>query len=378
MALPLIATSVAHTGRTVACVDGSRGRTQRRNRSGVLPAAARTSPFGSGFETWHGLRPDLVFSLGVAAAVGTSTLATRTSQQGRRCVVCLRAGGQNGPLNAYDVLGLEVGADLVDVKCAFRKLARKYHPDLCSTDDLLSAAERFLTIKKAYDAIMGGSGQMPFGGRVDPSQIGRNMGGFQSNMVMGRGHHKVSDGRSYELWLDLRGQPEQLSNARQAVMSLFWKVRRIVDSLGVSLLKEGSISAILTDDMQIPDAVIESWDHNWQPLMFVDAVTSRTKSGVTNETTGWLRPVKAGKLLAEAPIDDGCEAQPRASWSNDEDLIVAATDAWEAKLAAQRYGFVMRALALPPDPAAWSVAAALNADPDCAAETGWHIERADG
>lgn len=281
-------------------------------------------------------------------------------------------------MNAYDVLGLEVGADLADVKRAFRKLARKYHPDLCSADDLLSAGERFFLIKRAYDAIMGGLGQVPLGGQIDPSQIGRNMGGFQSNMVMGRGHHKVSDGRSYELWLDLRGQPEQLSNARQTVMSLFWKVRRIVDSLGVSLVKEGSISAVLTDDVQVLDASVESWDHSWQPLIFVDAVTGRTKCGVTREATGWLRPVKAGKLLAEGPADEGREPQPRASWSHDEDLIVAATDAWEARLAAQRYGFVMRALALTPDPAAWAVAAALDADPDGAAQTAWHIEQSDG
>ena len=35
----------------------------------------------------------------------------------------------------YQILGLERGASLADIKKAFRKLARKYHPDLSKEPD---------------------------------------------------------------------------------------------------------------------------------------------------------------------------------------------------------------------------------------------------
>ncbi|HXH28489.1 MAG TPA: DnaJ domain-containing protein, partial [Candidatus Polarisedimenticolia bacterium] len=51
----------------------------------------------------------------------------------------------------YDVLGVERKARLGDIKRAYRKLARKYHPDLNPSDK--RAEERFKQITEAYDVL---------------------------------------------------------------------------------------------------------------------------------------------------------------------------------------------------------------------------------
>jgi molecular chaperone DnaJ len=51
----------------------------------------------------------------------------------------------------YDVLGVDRKARLSDIKRAYRKLARKYHPDLNPSDK--RAEERFKEITQAYDVL---------------------------------------------------------------------------------------------------------------------------------------------------------------------------------------------------------------------------------
>ncbi len=81
----------------------------------------------------------------------------------------------------YEVLGLQHGASDEEVKRAFRKLAKQYHPDLNPGDK--QAEERFKEINEAYDQITdpdkarqqgayqqaasGGYGG-PYGGYTDP------------------------------------------------------------------------------------------------------------------------------------------------------------------------------------------------------------------
>lgn len=53
-------------------------------------------------------------------------------------------------MNLYDILGVGCEADAVDIKRAYRKLARKYHPDVSTEAD---ATERFKDVQLAYDVL---------------------------------------------------------------------------------------------------------------------------------------------------------------------------------------------------------------------------------
>lgn len=57
----------------------------------------------------------------------------------------------------YEVLGLKRGASKEEVKSAYRKLAKKYHPDMNVNNPLKDLAEeKFKEIQWAYDEIMNG------------------------------------------------------------------------------------------------------------------------------------------------------------------------------------------------------------------------------
>src|SRR5207248_3237915 len=51
----------------------------------------------------------------------------------------------------YELLGVPRKASVKDIRAAFRKLARKYHPDLNPGDK--AAEEKFKQIQEAYDVL---------------------------------------------------------------------------------------------------------------------------------------------------------------------------------------------------------------------------------
>ena len=57
--------------------------------------------------------------------------------------------------NPYEVLGLSYGATDEEVTKAYRKLVKKYHPDLHPGDE--EAARKMREINEAYDQIKSGA-----------------------------------------------------------------------------------------------------------------------------------------------------------------------------------------------------------------------------
>lgn len=52
----------------------------------------------------------------------------------------------------YEILGVNKDADQNEIKLAYRKLAKKYHPDLNREDK--NAKEKFIKLKEAYDTLI--------------------------------------------------------------------------------------------------------------------------------------------------------------------------------------------------------------------------------
>lgn len=55
-------------------------------------------------------------------------------------------------MNPYDVLEVPRNSSIDVCKKAFRRLAHKYHPDVCNDTD---ASSKFIRAKKAIDIILG-------------------------------------------------------------------------------------------------------------------------------------------------------------------------------------------------------------------------------
>lgn len=89
----------------------------------------------------------------------------------------------------YEVLGIEKGASDQDIKSAYRKLARKYHPDVNKADD---AEAKFKEVKEAYDVLSDGQKRARYDqyGHEDPSQ---GFGGFGGGGFDGGGFGDIFD-----------------------------------------------------------------------------------------------------------------------------------------------------------------------------------------
>ncbi|KAI3450828.1 hypothetical protein Pfo_007493 [Paulownia fortunei] len=54
----------------------------------------------------------------------------------------------------YEVLGIaETGSTLSDIKKAYKKMARKYHPDVSPPDRVDEHTRRFIMVKEAYETL---------------------------------------------------------------------------------------------------------------------------------------------------------------------------------------------------------------------------------
>ncbi len=81
----------------------------------------------------------------------------------------------------YEVLGVNKGASEDEIKKAYRKLARQYHPDVNKAAD---AEEKFKEVKEAYEVLSDGQKKATYDqyGHVDPNQGFGGAGGFGGDM----------------------------------------------------------------------------------------------------------------------------------------------------------------------------------------------------
>jgi molecular chaperone DnaJ len=101
------------------------------------------------------------------------------------------------PESLYDTLGVKKGASVDEIKKAYRKLARQFHPDANQGDK--SAEERFKQVQTAYDVLSdpekrkaydrfgstngrGAPGPGPGGVNVDFGDLGDMFGGLFGNL----------------------------------------------------------------------------------------------------------------------------------------------------------------------------------------------------
>src|SRR5262249_61827306 len=81
------------------------------------------------------------------------------------------------PRDYYEVLGVQRGAAEEEIKRAYRKLARQYHPDRNPGDK--QAAETFKEIQDAYEVLSDKNKRARYDqfGHMDPEHFGAGGGG---------------------------------------------------------------------------------------------------------------------------------------------------------------------------------------------------------
>lgn len=79
-------------------------------------------------------------------------------------------------MDYHRILGINANASASEVKKAYRKLARKYHPDLNKNDD---AHEKFIEIQEAYECVLCEQQGKPLPKGRSSSSSGKSQSGYR-------------------------------------------------------------------------------------------------------------------------------------------------------------------------------------------------------
>ncbi|MCX2830330.1 DnaJ C-terminal domain-containing protein [Microbulbifer thermotolerans] len=114
----------------------------------------------------------------------------------------------------YQILGLERGADQAEIKRAYRKLARKYHPDVSKEEE---AEERFKEISEAYEVLKDPEKRAAYdqlGAGYQPGEEFRPPPGWDSGFEFhGGGYTEADPGAFSDFFESLFGRAGGFGNA---------------------------------------------------------------------------------------------------------------------------------------------------------------------
>ena len=86
-------------------------------------------------------------------------------------------------MDLYIILGIERGASPGDIKRAYKRLARKYHPDINPGDQM--AAAQFRQISNAYETLY-------LGGGADVKVVGNDFRQMDLKATQGAGETRIA------------------------------------------------------------------------------------------------------------------------------------------------------------------------------------------
>lgn len=113
----------------------------------------------------------------------------------------------------YEILGVPRSADAAAIKAAYRKLARKYHPDVNKAPD---AAERFAEVQEAYDVLSDEERRRAY------DQFGHAAAGAGPGAGPGRAH--AGPGGMHYTWSNVAGQGAGFQSEDFDVGSIFEEI----------------------------------------------------------------------------------------------------------------------------------------------------------
>ncbi|XP_002964292.2 chaperone protein dnaJ 20, chloroplastic [Selaginella moellendorffii] len=98
------------------------------------------------------LRGSLPFRLAANSGALQETERRRNCKPGvARCSFSSYASG--GTADLYAMLGVSCGADASEIKSSYRKLALRYHPDVCPAGDREQCSRMFMRVQEAYQVL---------------------------------------------------------------------------------------------------------------------------------------------------------------------------------------------------------------------------------
>ncbi|GBF91146.1 hypothetical protein Rsub_04815 [Raphidocelis subcapitata] len=101
-------------------------------------------------------------------------VARRAARAAIACRAAAGAGGFRAGSSHYELLGVAPTSSATEIKSAFRRLALRLHPDVCSDPD---ATVRFTAVKEAYEVLSCERSRRDYDSRLSASPRARNSGG---------------------------------------------------------------------------------------------------------------------------------------------------------------------------------------------------------